>query len=78
MTRMVILALAALSACSAPTYGGAAAQRYEMVSRHGDKDEVCAAAREVVDGYLRDRNETAYAEWHLRADNDCLTARLLG
>lgn len=45
--------------------------RYDLVSRHGSPEEICIAARDVADAYLRTLNERDYARWDVTADLRC-------
>lgn len=55
-----------------------AEKRYQMVERNGSKGELCIAAREVENAYLRAGNEKQYGDWHLVATQRCQSAELVG
>lgn len=67
-----ILATLILTACSNP--GADAEKRYHIVERNGSKNELCAAARAVVDVYLKAGDEKKYKEWQLYSSIHCKLA----
>lgn len=54
----------------------AAKKRYELVKRHGSKQEICNASREVERAYLNANDEDGYSLQKLSADVDCNAALL--
>lgn len=81
--RILIIALSALAAVGVAGCADAAKdeidsaqQRYELVKKHGSKQEICSAAREVERAYLDANDEDGYGLKKLTADVDCNAALL--
>lgn len=76
--------LPALILASTITLGGctneaeSARERYEIVERNGTRGELCKAAKEVADAYLRQKNENEYKLWQSTAGIQCQLAQFDG
>lgn len=62
--------------CACANAAKDAEERYEMVKRTGTKGELCNAAREVADTYLREKDDPNYRMWHNTAAIQCQLAEL--
>jgi hypothetical protein len=51
--------------------GKSAVDEYEMTRRHGSKEDICHAAGEVAEFYLRTHNEAQYSRWKAVEKKDC-------
>lgn len=76
--RLLCLAPIALLPCAcgpSPLREAKAAERqYEIVSKAGSKDDLCAAAGRAAQAWLRAENENQYREWKVKEDIECQTA----
>ena len=63
-----------LGGCSNPVKD--AKDRYEIVQRTGDKQEICAKSRELAEAYLNNKNEEDYKSQKLTAAIECQSADL--
>ncbi len=74
MRRLLILSMVfAMAGCSNAATN--AEKEYEMVSKRGSQDEICAAATKVADAWLSEQNTKKYDYWVMTRDIDCLSAK---
>jgi hypothetical protein len=77
MRKVLITIAAALAAAGCADTGGRQAERqYRIVERHGTPDEICLAARDVADAYLKAEDEQGYRRWQATAMLKCNGAAL--
>ncbi|MFL6864098.1 MAG: hypothetical protein ACJ8DZ_13975 [Allosphingosinicella sp.] len=74
MRTIALLALLGLTACADANRD--AQERYDMVRERGTPADICRAARDAADIALRHRDRDNFWAWSMRADTDCLNARL--
>lgn len=74
MRWAVLVGVLTLAGCSSA--GAKAEREYDLARKAGfaNRSEECERMRPVVEGYLKDGNERAYADWKLRAGALCARA----
>ena len=63
-----------LGGCSDPVKD--AKDRYEIVQRTGDKQEICIKSRELAEMYLKQKDEEEYKNQKMAAAIECQSADL--
>lgn len=63
--------LVSLTACDP---GADAKERYAMASEAGNNDDMCSAARDAADAYLKADRQAQYEDWSVKARLICAAA----
>ena len=75
---LIWLAGSSLAGCANEDPVAKAEREFEIVSKEGDRYEVCEAARRVESAALEVEDAETYERWSTLADVHCLSAELIG
>ena len=72
--RPLIPLLALLTACSSPLND--AKEKYKIVKRTGDEEEICKKGKELTEAYLNAKKEDEYNRQKVESAIECQSAEL--